>query len=83
MACSICRPGRLCSYHQKLEDGLIERADEYLSARELEATLYGRAHGDGRRLDHYIIDEPVEWKEEHDGRDHHPRPRPGSHDRGS
>jgi hypothetical protein len=48
--------GERCGYHQKLHEGRIEeRVDELLSEEELEATMNGRAHRDGRRLDQYVL----------------------------
>ena len=48
-------PGR-CAYHRKIEAGLLQRADQVLDPVELEATMDGRLHGDGRRLDAYVTD---------------------------
>ena len=51
---------QLCSYHEKVKQGLLQPAAEVLSDVEIKTIMGGRFHGDGRRLDHYVIDDPVE-----------------------
>lgn len=48
-------------YHEKIVKGQVEPVDNYLTPREISATMVGRGHGDGRRLDHFAIDEPIDW----------------------
>lgn len=52
------REGRplVCYYHQKILDGLLQPAADVLAPLELEATMEGRLHGDGRRLDAYVLE---------------------------
>jgi hypothetical protein len=42
-----------CSYHEKRLAGLLAPLEEYLSDTEIDATMGGREHHDGRRLDHF------------------------------
>lgn len=48
---------RFCYYHRKLVAGSIESPSQYLTLEEIGATMGGRPHGDGRRLDQYVIDQ--------------------------
>lgn len=47
------------SYHEKIVKGLLQPTWSYLSESEMEATVNGRYRGDGRRLDQYIVDDPL------------------------
>ena len=47
------------TYEQKLVLGLITPTWDSMSESEMEATLNGRYRGDGRRLDQYIVDDPL------------------------
>lgn len=49
--------GRLCFYHRKVLDGLLEPVDSYLSTAEISSMMIGRRHDDGRRLDAYVLEE--------------------------
>jgi len=47
------------NYHEKIARGLLEPTWAYMSDAEIDATVNGRYRGDGRRLDQYIIDDPL------------------------
>lgn len=46
-----------CYYHEKVVARLLQPVDRYLSDVEINTSLAGRPHQDGRRLDHYVTDE--------------------------
>lgn len=48
------------SYEQKIAMGLIQPTFEYMTDSEAEATVNGRYRGDGRRLDQFVTDEPMD-----------------------
>lgn len=54
------------AYHRKIIEGLLEPTWSYLSDIEANTTLRGRRHQDGRRLDLYVVDDPVDWDLEED-----------------
>lgn len=43
-------------YHRKVVLGQVSLVEEYLDETEINATMNGRRHEDGRRLDAYVID---------------------------
>lgn len=47
-------------YHEKVCRGLLTPAVVLLKDDETRAMMTGRAHGDGRRLDAYCMDDPLE-----------------------
>ncbi len=47
----------MCTYHEKLRAGLLEKATDYLSDTQIDAMMGGRTHEDGRKLDGYISSE--------------------------
>lgn len=47
------------TYEEKIVKGLLEPTFAYLSPEEAEATVNGRYRGDGRRLDQYVVDDPL------------------------
>lgn len=47
----------LCYYHTKVVLEQAEKPSVYLSHEEMDATVNGRRHGDGRRLDQYVIED--------------------------
>ncbi len=50
---TVYRRPKFCFYHEKLDSGLLFRADVSLSKVELDTLFGGRRRNDGRRLDHY------------------------------
>lgn len=46
----------LCFYHVRLFLERTERPTDFMSQEELDATMGGRPHGDGRRLDQYVLE---------------------------
>lgn len=48
------------SYHEKIARNLLQPADSYLSATELDACMKGRYKGDGRRTDNYVLPDPLD-----------------------
>jgi hypothetical protein len=46
-------------WHEKLVRGLITPTDSWMSPAELEAVLNGRYRGDGRRIDDYVVGDPL------------------------
>lgn len=46
-------------YEEKVVRGLLTPTWEYLSPAEAEAVLNGRYRGDGRRIDQYVVDDPL------------------------
>lgn len=54
-------------YVSKVAQGLItEPVAEVLSEKEMEWTLQGREHGDGRRSDQYVPRDPDLWIDQDD-----------------
>lgn len=49
------RPYTFCYYHEKVLFGLSLETFDYLGEHEIHNLLHGRVHGDGRRLDHYVV----------------------------
>lgn len=49
-------PVDVCFYHQRVVLGRLQQPASYLSLEELDATMGGRPHGDGRRLDQYVLE---------------------------
>jgi hypothetical protein len=49
------------SYHRKIVEGLLQPTWSYLTEVEANTTLRGRRHQDGRRLDLYVVDDPIDW----------------------
>jgi hypothetical protein len=59
--CCQVSTGALCYYHDKCAADLLSPVDTYLTPTEIKAMLNGRSHGDGRRLDHYVLDlDPID-----------------------
>jgi hypothetical protein len=46
-------------YERKIVLGLIQPTWDYMSESEAHAVLNGRYRGDGRRIDQYVIDDPL------------------------
>jgi hypothetical protein len=51
-------------YEEKIVKGLTEPTFNYMSETEAHAVLNGRYRGDGRRVDLYIVDDPLGIDEE-------------------
>lgn len=47
-------------YHEKVCKGLLVPSVDLLTEAESRAMMQGRPHGDGRRLDAYCMDDPIE-----------------------
>lgn len=52
------RPDR--SYHRKIVEGLLAPTWSYMDDHEVNAVMNGRRRSDGRRLDHYVLPDPME-----------------------
>lgn len=46
----------LCHYHTARYLELLQSPASYLTGEEMDATESGRSHGDGRRLDQYVVE---------------------------
>lgn len=46
-------------YERKIVEGRIQPTFDYLTEAELHALLNGRTRGDGRRVDQYVVDDPL------------------------
>jgi hypothetical protein len=46
-------------YHEKIARNLLQPASAYLSPSEIAATMNGRYRGDARRLDVYVLPDPL------------------------
>jgi hypothetical protein len=46
-------------YERKVVEGRITPSWDSMSGPEMDAVLNGRYRGDGRRIDQYIVDDPM------------------------
>lgn len=46
-------------YERKVAEGRITPSWDSMSEPEMDAVLNGRYRGDGRRIDQYIVDDPM------------------------
>lgn len=51
-------------WHEKVVKGLITPTVDWMKPSELHAILNGRYRGDGRRIDQYVVDDPLLIDEE-------------------
>lgn len=51
--------GWKCPYHEKLKAKLLQPVSTYLSEAELHAIIDGRYRGDGRKVDAYVMYDPL------------------------
>lgn len=49
-------------YHAKVVKGLLTPTFDFLSEEEVSTLFYGRKRQDGRRLDAWALNDPLEWK---------------------
>lgn len=47
-------------HHERIILGIITPVSEDLTETEIRATLHGRSRGDGRRLDAYCLEDPID-----------------------
>lgn len=50
------------SYYEKIAKNLLQPAASYLNESELLATMCGRYRGDARRLDMYVLPDPLNYE---------------------
>lgn len=53
-------------YHRKVVEGLVTPTLGWMGAGEERALLSGRRRGDGRRLDAWVVEDPIDPEEETD-----------------
>lgn len=47
-------------YHEKIVKGLVQPAGSYLTRSQLHAVVSGRYRGDGRKVDAYVLYDPLD-----------------------